>query len=60
MGRARQDRKGTVKRADLNGFGGVRGRVKPKTQVQKPNLGHPPRRFGLWVGEVTYPGHPPN
>jgi len=27
--------------------GGVRGPVNPKTQVQKPNLGHPPRPLRL-------------
>jgi hypothetical protein len=30
-----------VKLVDLNGCGGVRGKVNRKTQVQKPNLGHP-------------------
>jgi hypothetical protein len=28
----------TVKLVDLDGCGGVRGKVNPKTQVQKPNL----------------------
>ena len=36
----------TVKLVDLDGCGGVRGKVNPKTQVQKPNLGHPPHQFG--------------
>jgi hypothetical protein len=25
------------------------GKVDTKTQVQRPNLGHPPRQFRLWV-----------
>jgi hypothetical protein len=45
-GRECQEMGATVKLVDLDGCGGVRGKVNPKTQVQKPNLGHPPHQFG--------------
>src|SRR5450755_2032349 len=35
------------------------GKVNRKTQVQKPNLGHPTRQFRHERTEPTYPGHPP-
>ena len=49
----------TVKLVDLDGCGGMRGKVNSKTQVQEPNWGTLRVNSDREREKLTHPGHPP-